>query len=77
MLDLCDHPDEKCVQYLCEEFNSGFDIMISTTRLETLECRNVLSARTQREIVDKLVKSELEEGFLTGPLKEICLPTSE
>lgn len=44
--------------------------MISNTRIDTLECKNLLSARKQPEVVDKLVKSELEKGFLTGPFEE-------
>lgn len=45
--------------------------MISNTRIDTLECKNLLSARKQPEVVDKLVKSELEKGFLTGPFEEL------
>lgn len=55
MLELYNHPDQKFVHYLCEGFSFGFDTMISNTQLETLECKNSLSARTQPEIVDKLV----------------------
>lgn len=44
--------------------------MISNTRIDTLECKNLLSARKQPEVVDKLVKSKLEKGFLTGPFEE-------
>lgn len=42
---------------MCDGFNSGFDTMISNTsiRIETLECKDLLSAITEPENVDKLV----------------------
>lgn len=43
--------------YMCDGFNSGFDTMISNTSIpiETLECKDLLSAITEPENVDKLV----------------------
>lgn len=42
---------------MCDGFNSGFDTMISNTSIpiETLECKDLLSAITEPENVDKLV----------------------
>lgn len=36
--------------YMCDGFNSGFDTMISNTsiRIETLECKDLLSAITEQ-----------------------------
>lgn len=42
---------------MCDGFNYGFDTMISNTSIpiETLECKDLLSAITEPENVDKLV----------------------
>lgn len=45
MLELCNHPDQKFVHYLCEGFSFGFDTMISNTQLETLECKKLIVSK--------------------------------
>ncbi|XP_061162686.1 uncharacterized protein LOC133171907 [Saccostrea echinata] len=74
--ELFHHPDKEFAKYLCDGFTYGFDTMISNADAdsETLECRNLLSARNQPEIVDKLVKTEVEKGFVVGPLESLPFP---
>lgn len=59
------------MQYLCQGFTEGFDTLISETCLPTKECKNLQSATTQPEIIDKLIDSEVDKGFLQGPYKQL------
>ncbi|CAG2232853.1 unnamed protein product [Mytilus edulis] len=40
---------------------------VSVTGLPTLECRNNLSARSQPDVVNELLRKECENGFMYGP----------
>ena len=40
---------------------------MSVTSLPTLECRNNLSARSQPNVVNELLRKECENGFMYGP----------
>lgn len=48
----------------------GFDTLVSDTELPTKECKNLLSARTQPDIVLQLLKEECEKGYAYGPFVE-------
>lgn len=69
-LDLKEHPDKNFVEYLCTGFCEGFDPGLSELPLFTTECKNNRSARTQPAVVDKLIETELNKGYLYGPFKE-------
>jgi hypothetical protein len=75
--ELTNHPDKIFTKYLCEGFKYGFDTMIPSedASTETLECRNLLSARNQPDLVDKLVRTEVEKGFIVGPLDSLPFET--
>lgn len=69
------HPDQNFVEYLCDGLEYGFDTMIANINVSTKECKNLRSAITQPIIVDKLVESEVNKGFLRGPFE--VLPFSK
>lgn len=65
--ELVSHPDKQFVKYLCNGFRNGFDTFVKFDSLETIECKNNLSARSQKNIVSELIKKELDNGFAYGP----------
>lgn len=69
--ELRDHPDREFVRYLLEGLSHGFDTMVSTTSLPTKECKNLLSAIRNSDIVDTLIASEVDKGFLCGPYNQV------
>jgi len=74
-LELAKHPDRQFVNYLCNGLTSGFDTLISDTEVPIKECKNLRSAITQPEIVDKLIESEVSKGFLEGPMDTLPFQT--
>ena len=44
---------------------------MSVTSLPTLECRNNLSARSQPNVVNELLRKECENGFMYGPFETL------
>lgn len=54
------------VELLITGLEQGFNIGITVLPTSTLECRNLLSARNQPEIVDRLLEYEIEKGYLDG-----------
>lgn len=48
----------------------GFDTLVSSTTLPTKECNNLMSARTQPEIVSNLLREECEKGYAYGPFQD-------
>ena len=69
-LELAKHADRKFVNNLCNGLTFGFDTLISDTEVTIKEYKNLRSAITQPEIVDKLIESEVSKGFLEGPRLE-------
>jgi hypothetical protein len=49
---------------------NGFETGIAELPRFPLECKNLLSARSQPDIVDELIKHELDMGYLSGPYEE-------
>jgi hypothetical protein len=68
-LELRNHTDGEFVKYLVNGFTHGFDTKVKDVHLETRECRNLLSACQNPTVVDNLLSSEIEKGFLSGPYK--------
>ena len=71
---LREHPDQGFVNYLVEGFTHGFDTGIKQLPSSTLECKNLLSARSQTEVTGSLIKKEFEKGFLAGPYDVMPYP---
>ena len=57
------------MKYVCDglELEFGFDTKVSTTDIQTKECKNLLSARMQPDIVAKLLKDGCDKGYAYGP----------
>ena len=61
------HPDREFVSYLVSGLKEGFHTMVENQPQQSFECKNLLSARENPLIVDQLINSEVEKGFLKGP----------
>lgn len=61
------HPDRVFVNYLIHGLRNGFHTKVSKVDLPTKECKNLLSARQQPNVVDSIIESEVRKGFLQGP----------
>ena len=44
--------------------------MVSKTNLPTVECKNLQSALRNPDIVDNLIKQEVEKGYLKGAFEK-------
>ncbi|XP_060063754.1 uncharacterized protein LOC132544203 [Ylistrum balloti] len=73
-LELSSHPDRTFVAYLLEGLRQGFDTGVRDIPETSLVCKNLLSARTQPDVVQELIDSELKKGFLAGPFETIPFP---
>ncbi|CAG2188986.1 unnamed protein product [Mytilus edulis] len=69
--ELRNHSDKSFVYYLCNGLKYGFDTKVSVTSLPTLECRNNLSARSQPNVVNELLRKECENGFMYRPFETL------
>jgi hypothetical protein len=65
--ELRQYPDRDFVEYLCDGLRYGFDTMINFIDMPTKECRNLVSATSNPQIVDDLLTKEVKKGFLRGP----------
>ena len=50
------------MDYLCSGLEYGFDTLVSDTNLKTKECKNLLSARENADIVQELLDTECAKG---------------
>ncbi|CAG2215071.1 unnamed protein product [Mytilus edulis] len=69
--ELMNHPDKHFVDYLCNGLQYGFDTMVKYDNIKTMECRNNLSARSQKDTVADLINKELFNGFVYGPFEKL------
>ena len=65
------HPDKNFTNYLLNGLKQGFHTGIQELPSTTLECKNLLSASSQPEVTTQLIQSEVEKGFLIGPLDKM------
>ena len=65
--ELQKHPDRHFVEDLLSGLRFGFDTMVSTLELPIIECKNLLSAVRDPEIVDSLIEQEVQKGYIKGP----------
>lgn len=63
------HKNRNFVSYLCGGFRNGFDTLVSDTDLEQKELKNLVSARSQPDVVNELLHKELQKNFMFGPFK--------
>ena len=64
------HPDKDFVSFIINGLRDGFDTMIPDLVLPNKECKNLLSARQNPDIIDDLLAQECKKGFLYGPFSE-------
>ncbi|VDI24230.1 Hypothetical predicted protein [Mytilus galloprovincialis] len=69
--ELMNHPDKHFVDYLCNGLQYGFDTMVKYDNIKTMECRNNLSARSQKDTVSDLINKELCNGFVYGLFEKV------
>ena len=69
-LELHDHPDKTCVEYLYSGLRNGCDTLVKTNNITTKECKNNLSDRLQENVVTEVIEKELQKGFVYGPFSE-------
>jgi hypothetical protein len=55
------HPDRHFVQNLFDGIKHGFHTMVSKKNLPTVECKNLQSAFRNPDIVDNLIKQQVEK----------------
>ena len=55
------HPDRQFVSFLIDGLTNGFDTMIPDLVLPNKECKNLLSARQNPDIIDKLLDQECKK----------------
>lgn len=69
-LELQHHPDRDFVNTFINGLERGFDTGIAQLPATTLECKNLSSARKNPDVVDNLLKYELDKGYLDGPFEK-------
>ena len=69
--DLLFHNDNQYVDYLIQGFLHGFDTKVSDVNIPIKECKNLLSAVNQKDVVQELIEKEVQKGFLSGPLDKL------
>lgn len=65
--ELVDFPDREFVTKLLNGLSHGFDIGVPEDLSETLECKNNKSARDQPVILQELLETEKQRGYVIGP----------
>lgn len=66
-LELAEHPDRNFVNYLCSSLEFGFDTLVTYEIINSYECKNALSARKNPLVVDELLYTEIQRGYVKGP----------
>ena len=58
------------MDYLSSGLEHGFDTFVSDTNLKTKECKHLLSACENADIVQELLDAECDKGYAYGPFSE-------
>lgn len=66
-LEFAEHPDRNFVNYLCSSLEFGFDTLVTYESINSYECKNALSARKNPLVVDELLYTEIQRGYVKGP----------
>lgn len=64
------HPDKNFVDTFINGLENGFDTGISKLPLTSFECKNLSTARKKPEVVDTLLKYEIDKGYVDEPYDE-------
>jgi hypothetical protein len=69
--ELAGHEDRQFVDDLLRGLESGFLTGIENPPTGRLECPNLLSAKRDKEFVDKALAQEVNNGYIIGPLDTV------
>ncbi|XP_076583733.1 uncharacterized protein LOC143319050 [Chaetodon auriga] len=72
---LKNHPDRQFVSYLIQGLTHCFHPGLQTMPDFSYICNNLQSARSEPDIVDKLLAAEVKEAFMIGPFPSPPFPT--
>nr|DAA01994.1 TPA_exp: polyprotein [Danio rerio] len=61
------HPDSNFSDFLITGLSNGFHPGVSTLPSYNLACPNLMSATAEPEVVDQLIKKEIDNNFMIGP----------
>ena len=71
---LHDYPDPDFVSYLLHGLRHGFHTGLQQLPQQSLECKNLLSARGQPDVTTNLIQDEVTKGYLAGPFEQVPFP---
>ncbi|KAG1936323.1 proline and serine-rich protein 1-like [Pimephales promelas] len=66
-IELAHHPDTHFTHYLLSGLEHGFKPGVECPLSQNIVCNNLQSALAEPDIVDNLIKKEVESGFMIGP----------
>ena len=65
--ELKEYPDEQFRNYLLDGLRYGFNTGLIELPRNSIECKNLQSAISQKECVSELIDTEVSKGYLSGP----------
>ncbi|XP_039535194.1 uncharacterized protein LOC120484211 [Pimephales promelas] len=69
-IELAHHPDSEFTEYLLSGLLHGFKPGVVCPLSQNIICDNLQSALAEPDVVDNLIKKEVESGFMIGPFDE-------
>lgn len=69
-IELAHHPDTDFTNYLLSGLKHGFKPGVVCPLSKNIICNNLQSVLTEPDIVENLIKKEVESGFMIGPLDD-------
>ncbi|KAG1927366.1 proline-rich protein 36-like [Pimephales promelas] len=69
-IELAHHPDFEFTEYLLSGLLHGFKPGVVCPLSQNIICDNLQSALAEPDVVDNLIKKEVESGFMIGPFDE-------
>lgn len=73
--ELKNYPDQDFKSYLLFGLKFGFHTGIRELPSNSIQCKNLRSATSNKEAVCELIRSEVEKGYLNGPYSDIPYTT--
>ncbi|KAG1925038.1 proline and serine-rich protein 1-like [Pimephales promelas] len=67
--ELFHHPDANFTNYLLSGLSQGFKPGVECQPTKNIICNNLQSSLAEPEVVDELIKKEIESGFMIGPFE--------
>lgn len=67
--ELSHHPDVNFTNYLLSCLKQGFKPCVECQPTQNIICDNLQSSLAEPEVVDNLLKKEIESGFMIAPFE--------